>query len=195
MRVQHVSKAETDCVRRYYDRIAGRYDHSIRFFERLLFGDGGVCSQTAGDVLEIAVGTGRNFAYYPRSVRLAGVELSPTMLALAERRAAELGLAVDLRLGDAQALEFPAASFETLVCTLSLCTIPDHRRAVVEMRRTLRPGGRLLLLEQCAAGSEWCGSGSVCWSRLRSTSTATTCCAIRSTISGPPPATASAAGR
>jgi SAM-dependent methyltransferase len=53
----------------------------------------------------------------------------------------------DLQVGDAQALEFEEASFDTVVVTLALCTIPDDRRAVAEMRRVLRPGGRALLLE------------------------------------------------
>ena len=80
-------------------------------------------------------------------MRLTGVELSPAMLEIARARARELGREVDLLVGDAQALEFPDQSFDTVVCTLSLCTIPDDRAAVAEMRRVLRPGGRLLLLE------------------------------------------------
>jgi ubiquinone/menaquinone biosynthesis C-methylase UbiE len=69
------------------------------------------------------------------------------MLAIGQRRADQLGRRVDLRVGDAQALDLPDASFDTVVCTLALCTIPDPRRAVAEARRVLRPGGRLLLLE------------------------------------------------
>ena len=139
----------TDQVRRYYDGTAPRYDRQMRFFERVLFGDGRswVCSQAQGDVLEIAVGTGRNLRHYPDGVRLTGIELSPGMLELARREAAEVRPDADLRVGDAQALEFDDESFETVTCTLSLCTIPDDRRAVAEMWRVLRPGGRLLLLE------------------------------------------------
>jgi ubiquinone/menaquinone biosynthesis C-methylase UbiE len=73
------------------------------------------------------------------------------MLQLARRRADQLGRQVDLRLGDAQALDLPDASFDTVVCTLSLCTIPDQQRAIAEMARVLRPGGRLLLLDHVAA--------------------------------------------
>ena len=69
------------------------------------------------------------------------------MLDIARRRAGELGRPVELRLGDAQALEFEDATFDTVVCTLSLCTIPDDRAAVAEVRRVLRPGGRFVLLE------------------------------------------------
>jgi ubiquinone/menaquinone biosynthesis C-methylase UbiE len=140
---------ETERVRRYYDEFAQNYDRLIGYSEKLLFGGGRewVCAQASGDVLEIAVGTGRNLPYYPRDIRLTGIDISPAMLAVAQERANELGREVDLRAGDAQALEFPDARFDTVVSTLSLCTIPDDRRAVAEVRRVLRPGGRFFLLE------------------------------------------------
>ena len=75
------------------------------------------------------------------------------MLDIARRRAAELGRAVDLREGDAEALPFADASFDTAVCALSLCTIPDPAAAIGEMKRVLVPGGRLLLLDH--VGSTW----------------------------------------
>ena len=78
---------------------------------------------------------------------MTGIELSPAMLEIARARARELGRDADLRVGDAQALDFPDECFDTVVCTLSLCTIPDDRAAVAEARRVLRPGGGLLLLE------------------------------------------------
>jgi len=141
--------AETARIGGIMDKLAPGYDRQMAFYEKLLFGGGRqwVCSQAHGDVLEIAVGTGRNLPYYPADVKLTGVELSPMMLELAKARAQELGLDVDLRLGDAQALLFPDDTFDVVVCTFSLCTIPDDRRAVQEMRRVLRPGGLFLLLE------------------------------------------------
>ncbi len=140
---------QTERVLRLYEKEAHKYDRQMRFFEWLLFGGGRewVCSQAEGEVLEIAVGTGRNLPYYPDGVRLTGVELSPAMLEVAHARARELGREIDLRVGDAQALEFPDARFDSVVCTLSLCTIPDDRAAVAEVRRVLRPGGHFLLLE------------------------------------------------
>ena len=141
--------AETERVRRVYEKEAPRYDRQMRCFDRALFADGRewVCARAEGDVLEVAVGTGRNLGHYSEGVRLTGIEFSPAMLDIARARAARLGVAVDLRVGDAQALDFPDASFDTVVCTLALCMIPDDRAAVAEMKRVLRPGGRLLLLE------------------------------------------------
>ena len=143
------ARDETERVRRHYDRNATGYDQLIAPFERVLFGGGRewVCSQAQGEVLEIAAGTGRNLPFYPEGVRLEGVELSPGMLEIARRRAQELGVQAELRVGDAHDLPFPDASFDTVVATLALCTIPDDRRAVFEAARVLRPGGFLLLLE------------------------------------------------
>ena len=147
---------ETERLKRVWKREAASYDRRMGFFERVLLGDGRewVCSRAHGKVLEVAVGTGRNFPFYPKGVRLTGIDLSPAMLEIARMKAEELGLVADLREGDAQELPFPDASFDTVVCTLSLCNIPDDRRAVAEIRRVLRPRGRLLLLDHVRATSK-----------------------------------------
>jgi ubiquinone/menaquinone biosynthesis C-methylase UbiE len=147
--------AETERVRRIQDQTAPRFDKQMALWERVLFADGRAwaCSHATGDVLEIAIGTGRNLPYYPANARLTGIELSDAMLQLARQRATELGREADLRQGDAQALEFPDRSFDTVVCTLSLCTIPDDRKAMAEAHRVLRSGGRLRLLEHVRSPS------------------------------------------
>src|ERR1700694_4113224 len=116
-----------DRLRQIWDKYAPRYDRDMTFFERVQFAGGRqwVCSQATGDVLEVAIGTGRNAPFYPDSIRLTGIDLSPAMLDIAHTRAADAGVAVDLREGDAQALPFDDASFDTVVCTLGLCGIPD----------------------------------------------------------------------
>jgi ubiquinone/menaquinone biosynthesis C-methylase UbiE len=148
-------------LRGKWDKYAPRYDKDIGFFERIQFGGGRewVCSQATGDVLEVAVGTGRNLPFYPDSVRLTGIDFSPGMLEIARARAAELNREIDLREGDAQALPFPDASFDTVVCTLGLCGFPDHRAAIAEMHRVLRPGGTLLLLDHIGSQHKivYCG--------------------------------------
>jgi ubiquinone/menaquinone biosynthesis C-methylase UbiE len=143
-------------LRRHWNKQAPSYDRQMGFLERRFFGDTRewICRQATGDVLEIAVGTGLNLPHYADSVRLTGIEFSPAMLAIGKDRAEKLGLTADLGIGDAQALEFPDASFDTVVCTLSLCAIPDDRRAIQEMIRVLRPGGQLLLADH-VAGSPW----------------------------------------
>jgi ubiquinone/menaquinone biosynthesis C-methylase UbiE len=146
---------ETERLKRIYEKQAPRYDRSIAFWEKVLFRDGRqwVCSRAQGEVLEVAIGTGRNLTFYPAGVRLTGIDLSPAMLERARERARELGMEVDLREGDAQDLPLPDGSFDTVVCTLSLCNVPDDRKAVAEMKRVLKPGGRLLLLDHVRAAS------------------------------------------
>ncbi len=115
-----------------------------------LFLDGSrewLCSKAGGNTLEVAIGTGRNLPHYPDQVNLTGIDLSPRMLEIARERAHTLGVQVDLREADAQHLPFADASFDTVVCALSLCAVPDLDATVTEMRRVLRPGGQLLLLD------------------------------------------------
>lgn len=146
---------ETERVRRIMDKEAPRYDRQMNFFDRVLFTGGRewACLGVEGEVLEIAVGSGRNLPVYPKGTSLKAIEFSPEMLKLAKERAAELGSDADLRLGDAQALEFPDESFDTVVCTLALCTIPDPARAVSEAYRVLRPGGTFRALEHVRSPS------------------------------------------
>lgn len=150
-----VPETPTAQQRRLWDKQARSYDRQIAFFERIQFGGGRawVCSRATGDVLEVAIGTGRNLPFYPAGVQITGVELSPVMLAIARQRAGDLGIEADLREGDAEALPFADNSFDTAVCVLSLCTIPDPAQAIAEMARVLKPGGKLLLLDHI--GSRW----------------------------------------
>jgi ubiquinone/menaquinone biosynthesis C-methylase UbiE len=142
-----------DRIRRIWDRYAPRYDKEMRLWERVMFAGGRewVCTQTTGETLEVAVGTGLNLPYYPTEVTLTGVDLSPAMLAVARDRAARLGRAVSLWEANAEQLPFDDGSFDTVVCTLALCSIPDDRAAIAQIHRVLRPGGRLLLLDHVAA--------------------------------------------
>ena len=142
-------QTETERVREIFDASAAHYDKGMAFTEKLFFGDGRAwaCSQVRGQVLEIAIGTGRNLPFYPADVEITGIEISPAVLEIARQRAQGLGRQVKLIIGDAQALPFPDQRFDTVVCTIALCSIPDERKAVAEVWRVLRPGGRFVALE------------------------------------------------
>ncbi|MFI6685697.1 class I SAM-dependent methyltransferase [Streptomyces sp. NPDC050485] len=93
-------------------------------------------AQADGGVLEVAVGTGLNLPHYPHCTDLTGIDLSPAMLERARRRADDLGVEITLIEASATQLPFPDASFDTAVCVLALCRIPDDRAA----RRQDAPG-------------------------------------------------------
>jgi ubiquinone/menaquinone biosynthesis C-methylase UbiE/ketosteroid isomerase-like protein len=144
-----VRTPETERIRRIFDKQAPKYDKSMARFERLLFAGNRewVCERAEGEVLELAAGTARNLPFYGPELKVTGIELSPEMAELGSRRAVELGREIDMRVGDAESLPFPDESFDTVVCTYGLCTIPDDAAAIREAKRVLRPGGRLLLAE------------------------------------------------
>jgi ubiquinone/menaquinone biosynthesis C-methylase UbiE len=101
-----------------------------------------------GETLEVAIGSGLNLpSYSPRVTRATGVDLSSEMLRKARERAEALGLPIDLRQADAEALPFDDASFDTVAISLALCTIPDPEKALRELSRVCRPTGRIVLLE------------------------------------------------
>jgi ubiquinone/menaquinone biosynthesis C-methylase UbiE len=137
-------------VRGLYDRWAASYDRWLSHYDRwmgLTEGRRRLLSRASGRTLEVGVGTGLNFQFYPAEVRLTAIDLSPAMLEIAHRRADALGLAVDLQVGDAQALDLPKESFDTVVATLMLSAVPDDKQAAAELWRVLRPGGALLVLD------------------------------------------------
>jgi phosphatidylethanolamine/phosphatidyl-N-methylethanolamine N-methyltransferase len=126
----------------YYDRLEGLTERRYRPWRRKLW------SQVLGPrVLEVGVGTGKNMPYWPGGFAVTAIDLTPGMLALAHRRADQLGLEPDLRLGDVQALDFPDASFDSAVATCVFCSVPDPVRGLREVARVVRPGGQILLLE------------------------------------------------
>lgn len=99
------------------------------------------------EILEVGVGTGKNIAFYPAGVRVTGVDLTPGMLDRARKRAAILNREVTLLLGDAQNLDFPDASFDTIVSTFVFCSVSDPVRGLRELGRVVKPDGQIFLLE------------------------------------------------
>ena len=136
--------------RKQYAKEAPKYDEESAATERWLFGSEHrewACSRAQGDTLEVAIGTGLNLPSYPRDVHLTGIDITLEMLSRARIRAEDLGMRVTLCEGDAQALPFPDATFDTVLCTYSMCSVPDEGRTALEMKRVLKPGGRLILVD------------------------------------------------
>lgn len=134
-------------MRPVYDSLARMYDIAFAPFERRFLGRWrketlDLLPQDA-EILEIGAGTGANFRFYPVSRIAVSSELSREMLRVAAAKQRS-NLLVE---ADAQSLPFPENSFDAAFATLVFCSIPDPLKAVTELRRVVRPGGRIVLLE------------------------------------------------
>ena len=131
-----------------YDRMAAASERAGLAAERRR-----LLGAARGRVLEVGAGTGINLDHYPEGVGdLVLVEPERAMARKLEQRLRQLGRAADVVEADAEALPFPDRSFDTVVCTLVLCSVSDLRRALDELRRVLRPEGSLLFLEHVRSG-------------------------------------------
>jgi len=107
-----------------------------------------VAGAAEGRVLEIGIGSGLNLPLYGSDMsEVVGVDPSPALLSRAGDAAGRCRAPITLLEGSAEALALEDRSFDTVVTTWSLCTIPDARQALAEVRRVLRPGGVLLFVE------------------------------------------------
>jgi len=136
-----------DVVETYADQ--ARWMGRMAWLDRLLVGRyrARAFADAEGRVLDVACGVGTNVSALPADVAYVGVDLSPAVLEEAETRHPQLERGETLREMDAQDLEFPDDSFDTVISALSTCTFPDPYAALAEMARVCKPDGRVLLLE------------------------------------------------
>ncbi|SEE38023.1 Methyltransferase domain-containing protein [Rhizobiales bacterium GAS188] len=132
----------------YSDIILPRLCHLSMRNRRFLPYRQRVIGAAEGRVLEIGIGSGLNLPFYGAPVReVLGLEPSPQLIAMARRRAEASAVPVTLVEGSAEAIPLDAKSIDTVVTTWTLCTIPQAANALAEMRRVLKPSGKLLFIE------------------------------------------------
>ena len=149
MNTNPINGDATNTTRSRYQRLAPMYDLMEAFPERrYLPWRKRLWSLVSGPrVLEVGVGTGKNIEFYPQGLEVTGIDLTPGMLERARKRAISLNRKVDLRLGDVQSLDFPDDSFDAVVATFVFCSVPDPVQGLSEVRRVVKPGGQVLILE------------------------------------------------
>lgn len=145
-----IDKERTLATQRRYNRMAPHYDLgelpaeilAIARWRKLLWREA-----KGSTILEIGVGTGKNFPFYPPGARVVAIDLSDRMIRLAAGKARRNGTTVDLVLADSQALPFKEGTFDRVVASFVFCSVPDPVQGLGEVKRVLRPEGRAFLLE------------------------------------------------
>jgi ubiquinone/menaquinone biosynthesis C-methylase UbiE len=99
------------------------------------------------NILEVGVGTGKNFPYYPEDVEITAIDFSEKMLHRAKEKARDFGIKVHLEQMDVQNLEFEDNAFDTVVGSFVFCSVPDPIKGLQEDGRVCKPGGKIILLE------------------------------------------------
>jgi ubiquinone/menaquinone biosynthesis C-methylase UbiE len=145
-----LQKKRLERVRGRYDRISPYYDLMELLVEKVAF------SRWRREVfaffhgcliLEVGVGTGKNFDFYPSGKLVTAIDFSPGMLSRARRKAQRKGVKVDLVDMDVQNLQFADQAFDTVLATFVFCSVRDPIRGLREIRRVCKKGGRIVLLE------------------------------------------------
>ncbi len=131
-----------------YNRISAVYDIMEAPVEFFLYGKWReeALSSLKGRILEVGVGTGRNLKYYPAGAQVTGIDVSEGMLEKAREKSRGMKN-ITLLLMDAENMEFQDSTFDYVVTTFVLCSVPDPVKALKEMRRVLKPSGELIAIE------------------------------------------------
>jgi len=140
----------TEAVKKRYNRIAPLYDlmefsaelAGYEHWRRLLW-----CKAEGNKILEVGVGTGKNFPYYPKGAEITAIDISDRMLERARAKSAKLGVQVDLLQMDIQNLTFEDNIFDTVLDSFVFCSVPDPVLGLKEVARVCKPGGKVLMLE------------------------------------------------
>jgi len=153
------SKA-TEVAKRRYDRIAPLYDLMEGLIERSRYSKWRelLWSKVEGThILEVGVGTGKNFPFYPPDAEITAIDFSDGMLKHAKDRASKQKVKVCLQQMDVQNLEFEDNTFDTVVASFVFCSVPDPVRGLMEVERVCKPGGKVVLLEHVLSANRILG--------------------------------------
>lgn len=149
-------KPDSAAIRKRYDRIAPYFEGMEAVMEGLFFRSWRkrLWAKVEGHhILEVGVGTGKNFDYYPKDARITAIDFSGQMLKQAEKKRDRKNVNVELELMDVQSLYFADNSFDTVICSFVFCSVPSAAKGLKELYRVCKPGGQVLLLEHVVSSN------------------------------------------
>ena len=136
-------------TRKRYDRTALIYDLMEGLIERSRYSSWRrlLWSKVEGEnILEIGVGTGKNFSCYPKDAGITAIDFSEKMLTRAQRKSGRENISVNLLRMDVQDMEFEDNTFDTVIGSFVFCSVPDPVRGLKEVKRVVKPGGKVVLM-------------------------------------------------
>ena len=139
--VDIATRDKWDALAGSFDFLSQADDRRFAAAKRRLF------AKITGKTLLVAVGTGNDFKFFPPGHHITGIDISPKMLAVARPKTDKYQGTVELREADVTALDFPDASFDTVATVCTFCSVPNPVAGLRELRRVLKPGGRILMFE------------------------------------------------
>jgi phosphatidylethanolamine/phosphatidyl-N-methylethanolamine N-methyltransferase len=144
----------TEQVRRRFDQFSRSYDRFLAPMERMFLAPARrrlfalVNASNYDRIIEAGVGTGNNLSYY-NGQTITGIDISSQMIGAARKKSTDLPNNIYLQVADIQNLPFADDTFDAAVATFVFCSVPDPKKGLSEMRRVVKPGGRIYLLEHC----------------------------------------------
>ena len=149
---------DTEATRKRYNRIAPVYDFMESLIERSRYSGWRqlLWSKVEGNkILEVGVGTGKNFPFYPAGKDITAIDFSEKMLDRAREKAKKQDIEIALRQMDVQNLSFEDDTFDTIVSTFVFCSVPDPIKGLKEIKRVCKPNGKVLLLEHVLSANRF----------------------------------------
>lgn len=143
-------KIDSATIRKRYDRLAPYFDGMEAMMEGFFFKQRRqrLWGKVNGyHILEVGVGTGKNFDYYPADAKITAIDFSDNMLNQARRKRERKNIRVDLENMDVQRLYYADNSFDTVIASFVFCSVPAPLKGMKELYRVCKPGGQVLLLE------------------------------------------------
>jgi phosphatidylethanolamine/phosphatidyl-N-methylethanolamine N-methyltransferase len=151
-------KSDSAYTQKRYDRLAPYYECLEAVMEGLFFRNWRKKLWAKVDgyhILEVGVGTGKNFDYYPDNARITAIDFSKEMLNQAIQKKHRKNISVELELMDIQSLCFADNSFDIVIASFVFCSVPQPLKGLKELYRVCKPGGRVLLLEHVLSSRPW----------------------------------------